>query len=114
MQWLVPRYLEQAMYAFARNQEQMRKNMQETFGGLFPFPGLEELGKQNMALFEKTLKMFSPFPKPGEWPAGQAQPPGAPGEKPAGPTAGDEANLKELTDRLNALQTQIDALAKKK
>jgi polyhydroxyalkanoate synthesis regulator protein len=113
MQWLVPRYLEHAMYAFARNQEQMRKNMQETFGGLFPFPGLEEMGKQNMALFEKTMKMFSPFPKPGEGQAEAPLAPGAQGEKPAG-AAGEEANIKELTDRLNALQSQIDALAKKK
>jgi len=28
MQWLVPRYLEQAMAAFAQNQEAMRKNLQ--------------------------------------------------------------------------------------
>src|SRR5215831_20557808 len=31
MQFLVPGYLEQAMIAFARNQEQMRKNLQATF-----------------------------------------------------------------------------------
>ena len=65
MQWLVPRYLEQAMAAFASQQEQMRKNLQNAFGGLFPFGGLEEMSKQNMALFEKTMKMFSPFPSQG-------------------------------------------------
>ena len=37
MQWLVPRYLEHAMSTFARNQEQMRKSLQDAFGGLFPF-----------------------------------------------------------------------------
>src|SRR6266478_5625187 len=37
MQWLVPRYLEHAMTTFAHNQDQMRKNLQETLGGLFPF-----------------------------------------------------------------------------
>ena len=61
MQWLVPRYLEQAMSTFARNQEQMRKSLQDAFGGLFPFGPLEEMGKQNLALFEQTMKMFSPF-----------------------------------------------------
>src|SRR5690242_7992697 len=66
MQWLVPRYLDHAMKTFAHNQEQMRKSLQDAFGGLFPFGGLEEMGKQNMALFEKTMKMFSPFPpQPG-------------------------------------------------
>src|SRR6202789_4188442 len=66
MQWLVPRYLDHAMSSFARNQEQMRKNLQDAFGGLFPFSSFEEMGKQNLALFEKTMKMFSPFPVPPE------------------------------------------------
>jgi polyhydroxyalkanoate synthesis repressor PhaR len=105
MQWLVPRYLEHAMTTFARNQEQMRKNLQETFGGLFPFGPLEEMGKQNLALFEKTMKMFSPFPSPSpsEKPRGS--------DKPAEPPP-SEASVKELTERLNALQQQIDALGK--
>jgi len=105
MQWLVPRYLEHAMTAFARNQEQMRKNLQETFGGLFPFGPLEEMGKQNLALFEKTMKMFSPFPSPNP-----SEKPRA-GEKPAEPPP-SEGTIKDLTDRLNALQQQIDALGK--
>src|SRR5437870_5555667 len=60
MQFLVPGYLEQAMIAFARNQEQMRKNLQATFG-IFPFGQFEEMGKQNVALFERALKMLSPY-----------------------------------------------------
>src|SRR6202795_4960794 len=60
MQFLVPGYLEQAMIAFARNQEQMRKSLQATFG-IFPFGQFEEMGKQNMALFERALKMLSPY-----------------------------------------------------
>src|SRR3974390_1271999 len=59
MQFLIPGYLEQTMIAFARNQEQMRKNLQATFG-MFPFGQFEEVGKQNMALFERALKMLSP------------------------------------------------------
>ena len=60
MQFLVPGYLEQAMVAFARNQEQMRKSLRATFG-IFPFGQFEEMGKQNMALFEQALKMLSPY-----------------------------------------------------
>ena len=100
MQWLVPRYLEQAMAAFSGQQEQMRKSLQNAFGGLFPFGGLEEMSKQNMALFEKTMKMFSPFPAAG---SGEGKPGAA---KP-------EPNIEELTKRLNALQSQLDALSKK-
>src|SRR5213592_4204369 len=59
MQFLVPGYLEQAMVAFGRNQEQMRQSLRTTFG-IFPFGQFEEMGKQNMALFEQVLKMLSP------------------------------------------------------
>ena len=59
MQFLVPGYLEQAMVAFARNQERMRENLRATFG-IFPFGQFEERGKQNIALFERAPKMLSP------------------------------------------------------
>ena len=94
MQWMVPRYLEQAMAAFALNQEQMRKSLQQTFGGIFPFGKLEEMGKQNLALFEQTMKMFSPFTAPG---AGTTKP----ADKPEA-----EGDIKELNDRINTLQKQ--------
>jgi len=104
MQWLVPRYLEHAMSSFARNQEQMRKSLQDAFGGLFPFGPLEEMGKQNLALFEKTMKMFSPFPvaPPAERPRGEPAPEGLP----------NEGTLTELRQRINALQQQVEALSK--
>ena len=63
------------------------------------------MGKQNLALFEKTMKMFSPFPAamtPTEKPRTDRPPEERPGD----------ANLKELTDRLNVLQQQIEALGK--
>jgi polyhydroxyalkanoate synthesis repressor PhaR len=102
MQFLVPRYLENAMKTFAHNQEQMRKNLQEAFGGLFPFTGLEEMGKQNMAVFEKTMKMFSPFPNAAN----------AEDKKGEGAVAPEQPNFKDLTDRLNTLQQQIEQLSK--
>jgi polyhydroxyalkanoate synthesis repressor PhaR len=59
---LVPRYLEQTMTAFARQQEQMRHAMRTTMEGLFPFaPQLEEMGKQNMAMMERAFAMWAPF-----------------------------------------------------
>jgi len=60
MQNLVPRYLEQAMASFARQQEQMRLAMQQTMGNFFPF-GMEEVGRQNMAMMERAMSLFSPF-----------------------------------------------------
>jgi polyhydroxyalkanoate synthesis repressor PhaR len=112
MQWLVPRYLDYAMKSFARNQEQLSKNLSSSFGGLFPFGPFEEMGKQNMALFEKTMKMFSPFgPEDGN---AAAEPGATP--TPGGNTAAAEPgaqSLRELTDRLNQLQNQLDSLSKK-
>ncbi|HEU0118701.1 MAG TPA: polyhydroxyalkanoate synthesis repressor PhaR [Alphaproteobacteria bacterium] len=66
MQWLVPKYLEHSMQTLAKNQEQIRGYFQSTFGGMFPFGNtLEEMGKQNMAMFERAMRMFSPFNMPG-------------------------------------------------
>ena len=103
MQWLVPRYLEHAMATFARNQEQMRKSLQDAFGGLFPFGPLEEMGKQNLALFEKTMKMFSPFPGAGRRQAARR----APKKPPARPSL-DELQASAST----LLQQQVEQLSK--
>ena len=67
MQWLVPKYLEQSMQMLTKNQEQIRSYFQTTFGGMFPFGStLEEMGKQNLAMFERAMRMFSPFGPDGE------------------------------------------------
>jgi polyhydroxyalkanoate synthesis repressor PhaR len=105
LQFLVPRYLEQAMQSFAHNQEQMRQYMQGTFGQIFPFANLEEMGKQNIALFERTMKMFSPF-GPGQETRREAER-RPPPEPPA------EQRLDDLKAQLEALQRQLDALAKR-
>ena len=101
MQFLVPGYLEQAMLAFARNQEQMRKSLQDTFG-IFPFSQFEEMGKQNMALFERTFKMFSPY--------GREEKPAAPPE-PAR-EAGDDPRLKRLEAQIDQLKRQLEELGR--
>ncbi len=61
LQGLVPRYLEFAMASFGRQQDQMRRTMEHTIGGLLPFPNLEEMGKQNMAMMERAMSLFAPF-----------------------------------------------------
>src|SRR5438067_9655618 len=108
MQFLVPGYLEQAMIAFARNQEQMRKNLRATFG-IFPFGQFEEMGKQNMALFEQALKMLSPYGRDAKEPAETPQ--SAPEGKSA-PEA-EDPRLKRLEAQIEALREQLDALGRK-
>jgi polyhydroxyalkanoate synthesis repressor PhaR len=93
MQFLVPGYLEQAMLAFAQNQEQMRRNLQATLG-IFPFGQFEEMGKQNIALFERTLRMLAPYRRE---------------EKPPSPDTG-ASRANDEDPRLKRLEAQIDAL----
>jgi polyhydroxyalkanoate synthesis repressor PhaR len=64
MQALVPRYLEQAMAGFARQQDQMRRAMQQSLTPFMPF-GMEEVGRQNLAMMERAMSLFSPF-RPGD------------------------------------------------
>ncbi len=113
MQWLVPRYLDYAMKTFSRNQEQLSKSVGSSFGGLFPFGQFEEMGKQNMALFEQALKMFTPFGEQALEATAQSAaqtPPAAPAAAPA--DTGNRA-LYDLTERLNQMQKQLEALSRK-
>ena len=73
MQSVVPKYLEQAMGAFAVQQDQVRRAMQSTMGTFIP-PGLEEVGRQNMAMMERAMSLFSPFlPQEPEAPKSPAE-----------------------------------------
>ena len=110
LQFLVPRYLEQSMESFAKNQEQMRAYMKDSFGGMFPLDRFEEMSKQNMAFFEQAMRMWNPF-KGG---VGMPGTPGAAastgGEKPAEAPSANEIN--DLKSQMAALQRQIEALTK--
>ncbi len=68
MQGLVPNYLDQTLEIFVGNQERMREQINKSFEGMSGmqnmFPGssaFEEMNKQNMAMFERTMKMFMPY-----------------------------------------------------
>jgi polyhydroxyalkanoate synthesis regulator protein len=109
MQFLVPGYLEQAMIAFARNQEQMRNNLRATFG-MFPFGQFEEIGKQNMAMFERALRMLSPTSREAVDPAGTA-PPGGTDQQPK-PEPEEDPRLRRLEAQIDALRLQLEALGR--
>jgi len=102
LQFLLPRYLEQSMDSFALNQEQMRKYLRESFGGMFPFSRFEELGKQNMAFLEQAMRMWNPF---------KAATDKAAADKAASDTAaGGTGGAKPAAESLDALKAQMDAL----
>lgn len=108
MQWLVPRYLDHMMEAFSKNQERMRQSMQDALGGMFPFGNLEEMSKQNMALFENAMKMFSPFPMDqGTRPPGNA----GNGAKVPESEEQEQASLDDLKAQVDLLKKQIEAIS---
>lgn len=131
MQWLVPKYLEQSMQTLTKNQEQIRDYFQTTFGGMFPFGGaLEEMGKQNLAMFERAMRMFSPFGAAGETPVKPEPTPEdepdigeatafkpAPGFAPppsSAPVSPAPASGEDVQQKIAALQKQLAEMARNK
>jgi polyhydroxyalkanoate synthesis repressor PhaR len=110
LQWMVPRYLDSSMETFAANQEKMRDYMRNTLGGMFPFQQIEEMGKQNLAMFERAMKMFAPY---AAGPAGHKADEAKDDETTEGHNARDQ-DLTALKDQVDALQRQLEALTKKK
>jgi len=104
LQFLLPRYLEQSMESFALNQEQMRKYLKDSLGGMFPFGRFEELGKQNMAFLEQAMRMWNPFKPPADRAAGNA----------GSAAASSSESLDALKAQMDALQRQLDSLTKQK
>jgi polyhydroxyalkanoate synthesis repressor PhaR len=97
---VLPSYLEATMANFARNQEQMRRHLESAFGDIFPVRQMEEIGRQNMAMFREALSLFAPFG--GESRDGTAE------ERESAETS-DE--IRELRRQLDRMQNQLDELS---
>jgi polyhydroxyalkanoate synthesis repressor PhaR len=107
LQALVPSYLELSMASFAKNQEQMRHYVQDAFAGMNPFKQFEEMGRQNMAIYQRAMSMFNPFT--GQATGGPANQ-GTPSAQET-PSANDIGTLK---DKLEAIQKQLDEMTREK
>jgi polyhydroxyalkanoate synthesis repressor PhaR len=104
LQSVVPNYLEHSMNTFTQNEEVMRGYMKEAMGGMFPFYQWEDMGKQNMAMFERAMQMFTPFVANG----GSGKEP----ELVEIATSDDEDDdMSMLKSQLKALQKQVDNLS---
>ncbi|MDB5493935.1 MAG: hypothetical protein JWP86_1272 [Phenylobacterium sp.] len=111
LQSFLPSYLELSLATFAQQQERMTSQ----FAQLGPTGGTnayQEQIRQNLALFDRAMKMFSPFAyvKPDETAAPASGP--TPAARPAEPAA-DEA-LTELRKQMAEMQAQIEKLATKR
>ena len=111
VQSLVPTYLEMSLDAFTRQQEQFRSQFAGAFGAAPGAKLYEDQVRQNLALFDRAMKMFSPF---AFSPTSAA--PAEPAASPA-PRAKAEASqadaLEALREQMEAMQAQIDRLAHK-
>ena len=95
------------VWVFAETRDRMQKYMTEAMGGMFPFGSLEDLGKQNMAIFEQAMKMFSPVS------GGSPQGTGEANAGESGSAAAENDRVRDLQDKLNELQRQLNDMAKK-
>ena len=118
MQNLLPTYLEMSLDGFAKQQDRFRSQFSTAFGGT---PGLgffDEQVSQNLAMFDRAMRMFSPFSFANA--AGQtgATPDLAPVSdvtpvaKPE-PVRPETDQVRELRQQMEAMKAQIDQLASK-
>jgi polyhydroxyalkanoate synthesis repressor PhaR len=113
MQSLVPSYLEMSLNAFAQQQERMREQFgMSAFGATDGYGAFQDQVRQNMALFDRAMKMFTPFAymRPEDAGAAAPPPPEAAPSRSEPPAAGGDS-LSELKARVEEMQRQIERLA---
>jgi polyhydroxyalkanoate synthesis repressor PhaR len=118
MQGMVPNYLEFSMGHLMKDQDKIRKQMADAFGGGDSFKLMEETAKRNMQLFQDSMKMFTPFGVPGvsgfanpfaaAAGASDAVPPETP--KPEASSSSSKDDLQALKDQLTAMQQKLDSM----
>jgi polyhydroxyalkanoate synthesis repressor PhaR len=115
MQNLLPGYLNLSMDSFSKNHERMREQLASTFGSNPMLKDFEGLARQNMAMFERTLRMFTPF---GALMPNRTQHRDETGtqDAQAEPATGTSADqeIAELKAQLDAMRRQLDELANRK
>lgn len=102
LQAFVPGYLDLSMESFSRNQEAIRTRLAEALGG--GSTALEAMARQNLAIFDRAMKMFSPFAAGGA----------ARGEEPAQTKSGNgnAAAKAPPSDEIGELKSEIEAMRK--
>ena len=102
LQAFVPGYLDMSMDSFTKNQGEMRDRIAQALGGGNQM--VENLTRQNLALFENAMAMFSPFTGTA---ATGARPKSEAAEKPAA------SEVDSLKQEMEAMRRQLAELAKK-
>lgn len=107
---LLPTYLDASMQAFSTNQERMQGYLKETFG--VPFGNMEEMSRQNMAMFDRAMQLFNPFlaAAQAEKSAGLGQQP----QNPAPPKPASDDKIADLERKLEEMNRMLSALSDRK
>ena len=102
MQMLVPRFLEQSIDSFTKEQGKFREHMTQAFGGV-GFGPMEDRVRRNMEMFERAFAMFAPFARR------DAQASAATSSEPdkAPPTTNE---IEELRRQMEEMQRRIERL----
>jgi polyhydroxyalkanoate synthesis repressor PhaR len=104
MQMLVPRFLEQSIDSFTKEQGKFREQISQAFGGV-GFGPMEDQVRRNMEMFERAVAMFAPFARPQGSGGGGTTPGEA--EKPA---AGGGSEIDELKRQMEEMQRRPQRL----
>ncbi|WP_292052460.1 MULTISPECIES: polyhydroxyalkanoate synthesis repressor PhaR [unclassified Brevundimonas] len=105
MQAVLPSYLEMSLDHFTRQQDELRQQFTRAFAQTPGGSLMEEAARQNMAMFERAMRMFPAFGY------GAAQTPSEPQAKTeAEPAAADD--LTEMKKQMEAMRAQLDRLSK--
>jgi len=102
LQAFVPGYLDMSMDSFTKNQGAMRDRIAEAMGGGNNM--VENLTRQNLAIFERAMQMFTPF--------GVAVPGRKTEEQPEEKSASSDVDA--LKREVEAMRRQISELSQRK
>ena len=95
-----------SMDGFTKNQEAMRNRLAEAFGGSTQV--IENMTRQNMAMFERAMQMFSPFA--GARGRGEDEGKG----NGSGERAKPSEEISELKSEIEAMRRQLAELSQRK
>jgi len=105
MQAFVPTYLELSLDSFTRQQERLRAQIANAVGATPASVFFEDQVRQNFALFDRALRIFSPFAY------GKTE---EPVSEPQAKAPEPEVSLETLQKQMAEMQAQIARLAGKK
>jgi polyhydroxyalkanoate synthesis repressor PhaR len=109
LQAFVPGYLDMSMESFTKNQEAMRSRMAEAFGG--GGQALEAMTRQNLQMFERAMRMFTPFGLQTSRNEEQAR---ATANGSAEPKPKPSEEINELKSEIEQMRQQLSELARER